>query len=82
MKNPIKHLEDPIKSHDGMDIDSHSAVTESTGYEFKQAVAADVIAAFEQDIKNNQATLPERLYSFPVIRGAETLSEKTCGHIR
>ena len=59
--------EDPIKSHDGMDIDSRSGVVETTGYGYKLDVAEDVIEAFEQDLEDDRESLAERLNNCPTI---------------
>lgn len=62
-----RFCEDPIKSHDGMDVDSRSGVVETSGYEFKQDVAEDVIRAFEQDIEDDRQSLADRLNNCPTI---------------
>ena len=59
--------EDPIKSHDGMDIDSRSGVVETNGYGYKLDVAEDVIEAFEQDLEDDRESLAERLNNCPTI---------------
>lgn len=46
--------EDPIKSHDGMDIDPHTAVVESCGYGYRNEVAEDVREAFRQDMDDDR----------------------------
>lgn len=43
-------VEDPIKSHDGMDIDTRTAVVETTGYQWKQDIADRVAQAREAAI--------------------------------
>lgn len=45
---------DPFGSHDGMDIDPHSAVVESSGYGYRNEVCDDVREAFRQDIEDDQ----------------------------
>lgn len=59
--------DDPIKSHDGMDIDSKSGVVETTGYGYKLEVAEDVIEAFEQDLEDDRESLADRLNNCPTI---------------
>lgn len=59
--------DDPIKSHDGMDIDSRSGVVETTGYGYKLEVAEDVIEAFEQDLEDDRESLADRLNNCPTI---------------
>lgn len=51
-----RQIEDPIKSHDGMDVNPFSAVVESTGYDFRNDVLEDVRTAFEQGMENQRTT--------------------------
>lgn len=53
--------EDPIKSHDGMDMDPHSAVVETSGYGYKLEVAEDVVEAFREDLDDERDALASRL---------------------
>ena len=61
-------LEDPIKSHDGMDIDPHTAVVESCGYGYRNEVAEDVREAFRQDIDDDQEIRTERQEADQLVR--------------
>lgn len=45
---------DPFGSHDGMDIDPHTAVVETCGYGYRNEVCDDVREAFRQDIEDEQ----------------------------
>lgn len=72
---PSEAIDDPIKSHDGMDIDCRSGVVETAGYGFKQEVAQDVIEAFEFDVAADRASLSDRLHqcrSIPEEEPCET----------
>ena len=51
---------DPIRSHDGMDINPYTDVVETCGYDFKQNVADATKEAFMQDLEDDQEL--QRLY--------------------
>lgn len=45
---------DPFGSHDGMDIDPHTAVVETCGYGFRNEVAENVREAFLEDLEDDR----------------------------
>ena len=45
---------DPYGSHDGMDIDPHTAVVETCGYGFRNEVAESVREAFFEDLEDDR----------------------------
>ena len=49
-------VEDPIKSHDGMDVNPFSAIVETTGYDFRNDVLQETRSAFEQGMENQRTT--------------------------
>ena len=45
---------EPFGSHDGMDIDPHTAVVETCGYGFRNEVAENVREAFLEDLEDDR----------------------------
>ena len=45
---------DPYGSHDGMDIDPHTAVVETCGYGFRNEIAESVLEAFLEDLEDDR----------------------------
>lgn len=70
-----KIVDDPIKSHDGMDIDTRTSVVETTGFQWKEDLAARVAQA--RDIAATKGDFIKQLQRRGVIldtaRDGETL---------